>query len=310
MRRVAFYGYDTDIFRGQKINILKYDDSIINKMSATALATYLEDANSYTRIEFKGCCAPSNGWAVPYVTGKKYRINWGYGLDWMQMKMELSNRWKSTDLGIYFIHNHTDIRAKMDVYTGKDYIENMTLVNKSASTLQTGDFVFYNDTPVRELHFYVNGKNSSRNPVAFQAYRCVGSCLGGIDVEVETTLRYWSNVTSWPSGVLPVAGEDVEIKAGWNMIYDIAESPKLDMLEINGRLTFLEGADLHLHANYIFVRAGELNIGNSTDPFTGNAKITLYGNKKNQYMVYTNAIEAGDKILVNTGNMSFYGLPR
>jgi len=39
--------------------------------------------------------------------------------------------------------------------------------------------------------------------------------------------------------------------------------------------------DIHLQANYIFVRAGELLIGSATEPFRGNALITLYGLKQN-----------------------------
>ncbi len=47
------------------------------------------------------------------------------------------------------------------------------------------------------------------------------------------------------------------------MVYDLSESPIVNLLEINGRLTFEEGVkDLHLRAKYIWVRAGELVIGN------------------------------------------------
>jgi len=36
-----------------------------------------------------------------------------------------------------------------------------------------------------------------------------------------------------------------------------------------------------LNAKYIFVRSGELIIGNATNPFLGEAQITLYGEKEN-----------------------------
>jgi len=64
---------------------------------------------------------------------------------------------------------------------------------------------------------------------------------------------------------------------------------------------------LHLRAKYVFVRMGELIIGNETDPFLGQATITLYGNKQDQHIVYDNAIEAGNKILANTGLIKMYG---
>jgi len=61
--------------------------------------------------------------------------------------------------------------------------------------------------------------------------RCLGSCMAAIEeVVVEDTVRYWSDTASWPSGVLPVEGEDVEILSGWNMILDLAETPKLNIL--------------------------------------------------------------------------------
>jgi hypothetical protein len=73
-------------------------------------------------------------------------------------------------------------------------------------------------------------------------------------------------------------------------------------VQINGRLSFKQDAPkLHLRAKYIFVRMGELIIGNETNPFQGEAKITLYGLKQDQHIVYANAIEAGNKILANTG---------
>lgn len=92
------------------------------------------------------------------------------------------------------------------------------------------------------------------------------------------------------------------------MLYDVEESPIINMLTINGRLTFEDGVkDLHLKVKYIFIKAGELIIGNATNPFTKNAKITLYGEKENSHIVFDNAIEAGNKIIVNTGNISIYG---
>ena len=64
------------------------------------------------------------------------------------------------------------------------------------------------------------------------------------------------------------------------MLFDVAETPIINMLTINGRLTFEdEIKDLHLRAKYIFIRAGELIIGTVDAPFTKNATITLFGYK-------------------------------
>lgn len=144
-----------------------------------------------------------------------------------------------------------------------------------------------------------------------KGYRCIGSCLGSInETVVESEYRRWSNASVWPSGKVPVANESVVVESGWNMLYDIddANAPILSMVQVNGRLTFEDGVkDLHLKTKYLFVRAGELIIGNATIPFQKNAKITLYGEKANQHIVYDNAIEAGNKIIANTGVISIYG---
>ena len=145
-----------------------------------------------------------------------------------------------------------------------------------------------------------------------KGYRCVGPCLPAISaVAIENTTRLWSLNTSWSSGNVPLAGEDVVIEPGQNFIYDLEDSPIYNYVQINGRVTFKQDAPkLRLNAKYIFVRTGELLVGNATDPFQGDAQITLYGEKNNQHIVYDNAIEAGNKILANTGLLSIYGKRR
>lgn len=98
------------------------------------------------------------------------------------------------------------------------------------------------------------------------------------------------------------------IESGWNMLYDISESPIVNRIEINGRLTFEDTVkDLHLRAKYIWVRAGDLIIGNKTNRFQKTAKITLYGEKDLDSILFDYAIEGGNKVLVNTNNLSLYG---
>ena len=74
-------------------------------------------------------------------------------------------------------------------------------------------------------------------------HRCVENCNGAsLKKEIETTVRYWSDVDNWPDKVLPKAGDLVEISPGWNMVYDLnhtdaASSPIYKMITIIGRLT-------------------------------------------------------------------------
>jgi len=140
--------------------------------------------------------------------------------------------------------------------------------------------------------------------------RCLGSCLETIEnATIEDTIRLWSNASSWPSGAVPVEGEDVHVEPGWNMVLDI-DTPKVKLLRINGRLTFLNTTNIHLQAKHIFIRAGELHIGSAEYPFQYNATITLYGEKSAETIVYTNAIEAGNKNIANIGTIRMYGKRR
>lgn len=102
--------------------------------------------------------------------------------------------------------------------------------------------------------------------------RCLGSCNEALNetVEVEDTTRYWSVPESWPSGQVPVAGEDVHIEPSWNMVLDV-DTPVLKLLRINGRLTFLNTTNIHLRAKHIYVRKGELLIGSAEYPFQHDA---------------------------------------
>ena len=82
---------------------------------AGTLETYLDDIVNYSEIEFKDKLKPSNGWAVPYITGHKYRLHWLRGLDFERMQMELSERWETTDLNTYFVTNFTETREAVNI---------------------------------------------------------------------------------------------------------------------------------------------------------------------------------------------------
>jgi len=136
-----------------------------------------------------------------------------------------------------------------------------------------------------------------------------------VEVETELGYRLWSDVSNWPNETLPVEGDDVHIMSGWNMVLDIEETPIFKLIRINGILSFGNETDIHLRAKHIFIRAGELHIGtNETHPYTNNAtnkaRITLFGEKDFEAIVYDNAIEAGNKLLANIGIIKMYGLQR
>jgi hypothetical protein len=159
----------------------------------------------------------------------------------------------------------------------------------------------------------MNGKNNTRTNelVTFKAHRCDGPCNEDVAVvATENRTRYWSNTADWPEGEFPEEGKDVIIQPGWNMIYDLEESPIYKVIQINGILTFKNESDAHLHAEHIFVRAGELHIGSPEFPFLHKAKITLHGSRNMESIVYDNAIEAGNKVLANVNVVQMHGIKR
>jgi len=91
----------------------------------------------------------------------------------------------------------------------------------------------------------------------------------------------WCDVSSWVDtlGRVPIEGDDVVVESGWNMYLD-CDTPILNTLEINGRLTFRDddNLDLTLNSKRIWVRSGELLIGTEDSPFRNTAKIVLHGN--------------------------------
>jgi hypothetical protein len=60
----------------------------------------------------------------------------------------------------------------------------------------------------------------------------------------------------------------------------------------------------------LFIRAGELNIGSEEYPYLQKARITLYGEKGAETMVYDNAIMGGNKLIANVNIMRIYAAPR
>jgi len=61
----------------------------------------------------------------------------------------------------------------------------------------------------------------------------------------------------------------------------------------------------------LWVRAGELNIGNATHPFDSTAEIKLHGNNTSpSQFVFAPEIPVGTKNFIVTGTANLYGKPR
>lgn len=149
--------------------------------------------------------------------------------------------------------------------------------------------------------------------MTFKGHRCISACNEDIDETTELgPERLWSNPDSWTSGAVPKADEDVTIESGWDMVFDLdEETPIYRLIRVNGKVTFKNDMkNTTLHAKHIFIRAGELHIGNKTHPFLGDCTIMLHGEKDAKHIVYDNAIEAGNKLIANLNIMRIYGKQR
>lgn len=71
------------------MKIIQFDQSILD--AAEDLTVYMNDDLNYSKVAYKTKQNPSDGWAVPFVTGHRYRVHWGdIGLDFDRMRFDLS----------------------------------------------------------------------------------------------------------------------------------------------------------------------------------------------------------------------------
>lgn len=220
------------------------------------------------------------------------------------------------------VFNFTEPRAKIDVTIGSsstDKIPNGTLVFNPQNIWQSGYNVLYNDTSIQQFQIAFNGKNNSKSIVVMNAARCDGACplpniteFNGTGPGTTTKACRWSDPNSWLSGHVPLDGETVEVTQDCTYFwFDVEVSAIVEVLYINTIFIFEDGfGDRHLRAKYIFVRKGQIWIGNSTNYFTRKARITLYGEYSSRNIVYKDCIEGGNKILVATNLVQMYGRPR
>ena len=118
IRRVAFHAYEPDHFFGMTMKVAKWDLPI-ERGFATAedRQAHLDDEGNYSVVPFRDKLKPNNAWAMPFVTGHRYRVHWGEGLDFTQMAVEVSERWEEEDNYAWFSTNFTDAREAVNFTT-------------------------------------------------------------------------------------------------------------------------------------------------------------------------------------------------
>jgi hypothetical protein len=174
------------------------------------------------------------------------------------------------------------VREVIEFETEKGGLQpNLSLTNVEESALVMGMNAVYNDVETQEMHFAVNGRDESSS-MKITGYRCKDFCkLDPVpDPDVRTELR-WSDKDTWPHlGRVPIAGDEVEIREGWEVLYDAETSPILKSLEVNGKLTFERGKPAILQSHSIWIRAGEVNVGTEDEPFDSTVEFRLHGNNE------------------------------
>ena len=92
--------------------------------------------------------------------------------------------------------------------------------------------------------------------------------LGGDAVKAQqqgsTNGKRWSDPATWPNRKVPVAGDKVTIDDGKEVVLDV-NSPPLNGLTINGKLSFANNKDVELTTEWIMLH-GELEIGTEQGP--------------------------------------------
>jgi hypothetical protein len=264
VRGVRFTGFKPNSLKGRDIYIVPYDDSIISPKTEDEIKAYElsgDTINGLENTKLPMRTKPFSHWAVPMVTGHKYYLRWGDVLDFEKMTFTIHlNEWNDPlDKDIELEMPFNDVREAITV----DGNDGTRIENNTIAVLPTvmGANLVRNDTELmvypdlmKRLNLVLNGGTPGRSNVALTGWRCIGnnwdgSC-GNEDVPDEVTddtpIRLWSDIASWDDiGRIPIDGDDVVIEPSWRMVYDIPveEAPRLTSLQINGELTFLDGAD-------------------------------------------------------------------
>lgn len=239
-------------FEGTRLWAAKYDDSFTSTLTSANLKAYQTNMDNFDQVSYTYYSSPYRSWAVPLVTGHKYRFLWDKGqLNWTKMQIEVSAVWQPTDTALLLNYPYTDNYEVIDFFgkysatfandgSGPRYYPNGQL-----STTNPPDWLSGMNTLniiKRELTFAITGHPQSSKTLAASPVKCrlnqASWCVATKAVECSGTPLNWSNPTTW-GGSLPSNGDDIEIPAGKIIVFDLENSPQLGLLKIVGCLQFL-----------------------------------------------------------------------
>jgi hypothetical protein len=189
---------------------VKFNYDFEDTLSEDERLTYLDDVDEsrYSRIEFKAKTDPANGHAVPFVTGQRYHIHWGSGIDFTEFRVERSEKYLEDDLPITFVTNHTDIREAFNTTWKGGLIDKVDtqddfkgLIDDVIDGYQGTNFKNEVDN---EFEFMVNGRDpedEDRSTLRIYGLKCIeGECPIEPPLDddgIEANYRLWSLDSSW-----------------------------------------------------------------------------------------------------------------
>ncbi len=181
-----------------------------------------------------------------------------------------------------------DTAAATTVTIGNVSCTNVTVVSATTITCLTGKPP---QTIVRKplpIVVYQTGRGYARSFASYQY----------IDL--------WSRNSTWGGKALPDEGATVVIPYGITVLLDVSP-PVLYVLVLEGNLIFDDTQpNVHLQANYIIVKGGNLTIGTPDKPYTNKATITLHGKPTALDLPMYGAKALG----VREGVVQMYGQPK
>ena len=120
------------------------------------------DESNYSYVPYKAKQNPNKGHAIPFVTNHRYHIHWAVGLDFTQMRVDVSERWQPDDYDVFFVTNYTDFREAFNVTTDRghgDQIHTGTLdLDDYDGDYKCGENSFNNKHNNTQFEFVINGK--------------------------------------------------------------------------------------------------------------------------------------------------------
>ena len=116
----------------------------------------------------------------------------------------------------------------------------------------------------------------------------------------------WSDSATWADKKVPAAGALVTINQGMDVVLDV-NTPPLNGLTVNGKLSFANNRDLELTTEWIMVH-GELEIGTEKAPHTRKATITFTNNVKDEDISGLGGNDKVDRgIMLMGGTLNLHG---